>query len=315
MTWKANWEKSPPDWEADIRQSVSEYAAWYLQEAPMMWVAARKRAVDEAAEAMRTLNDFREVSVESLMGNPRVLSILRMAISPKMARDRFVEFVGLKKSLVLRMERDNALPKKQGEIGGELQRLCDFVTPLLDPQLFPWVSGARAPRPEEREKALLVLGDRRAGAIYDSALRQGQEEKQKVLMREFLESRGFEESFALAFEMPPGTFGFGRTVRIALPNGRQRNLPCDCVVSPLDPAMPLACVEMKSAGDYTNVNKRRKEEAEKHDALHRAYGDDVVFLLQLCGYFNVGYLDFEAHAGIDWAWDHRLSDLSAYFGI
>ena len=37
----------------------------------------------------------------------------------------------------------------------------------------------------------------------------------------------------------------------------------------------------------------------------------VVFLLQLFGYFGPPYLGFEAAAGIDWAWDHRLSDLRA----
>jgi hypothetical protein len=97
--------------------------------------------------------------------------------------------------------------------------------------------------------------------------------------------------------------------------GPDRKLPVDCVVAPMRQGMPLACVEMKSAGDYTNVNKRRKEEAEKHDALVGAYGNRVVFLLQLFGYFDFNYLNFEALAGIDWAWDHRLTDLAPYFGI
>jgi hypothetical protein len=43
--------------------------------------------------------------------------------------------------------------------------------------------------------------------------------------------------------------------------------------------------------------------------------DSAVFLLQLFGYFNRPYLGFEAAAGIDWAWDHRLGDLARYFGI
>jgi type II restriction enzyme len=86
-------------------------------------------------------------------------------------------------------------------------------------------------------------------------------------------------------------------------------------VSPLDTELPLACVELKSAGDFTNVNKRRKEESDKHDALKRAHGEHAVFLLQIFGYFGHSYLDFEAAAGIDWAWDHRLSDLASYFGI
>ena len=112
-----------------------------------------------------------------------------------------------------------------------------------------------------------------------------------------------------------GTFGFGRNVRVVREDGEPQNLPVDCVIAPLDAALPLACVEMKSAGDFTNVNKRRKEESDKHAALRRTHGDGAVFLLQLFGYFGRSYLEFEAAAGIDWAWDHRLDDLSPSLGI
>lgn len=315
MSWEANRAKHPDQWLADIDQSVADYAEWYMREAPIMWANARDRAVVEAENAMTSLNDFRNVSVEALKANPKTLSVIRMAVSPKMARERFVEFVGVKKSLGETMERRDALPKRDLQLDASLQRICDFAVPLFDPALFPWIADDRAPTPGERRDALLVLGERRAGANYDPDLRNAQEARQKDLMREFLEAHGLSESLRPAFEMPPGTFGFGRNVLIPKGDGRNRNLPCDCVVAPRKKSMPLACVEMKSAGDFTNVNKRRKEEAEKHSALSRAHGDSAVFLLQLFGYFDLGYLSFEASAGIDWAWDHRLTDLSVYFGI
>jgi hypothetical protein len=31
--------------------------------------------------------------------------------------------------------------------------------------------------------------------------------------------------------------------------------------------------------------------------------------LFLCGYFDSGYLGYEAAEGIDWVWEHRISDL------
>jgi hypothetical protein len=186
---------------------------------------------------------------------------------------------------------------------------------LLDPEIFRWVEDDRPPIAGERSKALLIIGERLANALYLPVLRNTQELRQKQLMRAYLESEGFEETVEPPFEMSSGTFGFGRNVRVVQEDGAPQNLPVDCVLSPLDPDLPLACVEMKSAGDFTNVNKRRKEEASKHDALKRAHGDRVVFLLQLFGYFGRPYLGFEAAAGIDWAWDHRLSDLAPYFGI
>ena len=41
----------------------------------------------------------------------------------------------------------------------------------------------------------------------------------------------------------------------------------------------------------------------------QTYGQDVKFIFFLCGYFDSGYLGYEAAEGIDWIWEHRLSDL------
>lgn len=75
--------------------------------------------------------------------------------------------------------------------------------------------------------------------------------------------------------------------------------------------MPLL-VEAKSAGDFANVNKRRKEEAVKMSQLRLTYGDDVRYVLFLCGYFDSGYLGYEAAEGIDWVWEHRIADFEEF---
>jgi hypothetical protein len=73
-------------------------------------------------------------------------------------------------------------------------------------------------------------------------------------------------------------------------------------------------IEAKSAGDYTNTNKRRKEEAQKINQLRSTLGENVRFVLFLCGYFDTQYLGYEAGEGIDWVWEHRIDDL-VQFGI
>ena len=75
--------------------------------------------------------------------------------------------------------------------------------------------------------------------------------------------------------------------------------------------LPLL-IEAKSAGDFTNVNKRRKEEAVKMSQLRRTYGADVRYIMFLCGYFDSGYLGYEAAEGIDWVWEHRIEDLREF---
>lgn len=307
--------KSPPEWQPDIDRSVAEYDEWYLAESPGMFADARGRAVVEVEEAMQATDDFRALDADTLTARPGALFVARMCVSPPMARDRFVGFSGANKSLVTAMERDGAIPANVRRLRMQLEVMCDFLRPLLDSGLFCWLEDDRTPTVAERDKALLVIGERLASAFYLPALRTAQEARQKELLRAYLEAEGFEESLGRPFEMAPGAFGFGRNVRVVREDGEPQNLPVDCVVSPLDAELPLACVELKSAGDFTNVNKRRKEESDKHDALKRAHGDNAVFLLQLFGYFGHSYLGFEAAAGIDWAWDHRLSDLASYFGI
>ena len=89
-------------------------------------------------------------------------------------------------------------------------------------------------------------------------------------------------------------------------------LQIDCAIQPhgATPGQIPILIEAKSAGDATNTNKRRKEEAQKANQLRARYGDSVRFLLLLCGYFEVGYLGYEAAEGIDWVWEHRLDDLA-----
>ena len=87
---------------------------------------------------------------------------------------------------------------------------------------------------------------------------------------------------------------------------------CDVAIQRQTPPRPgrlPILIEEKSAGDFTNTNKRRKEEAVRIAQLQQVYGKDVEFILFLCGYFHSGYPGYEAAEGIDWVWEHRIDDL------
>lgn len=94
------------------------------------------------------------------------------------------------------------------------------------------------------------------------------------------------------------------------------NVPIDVVIAPKAAKKRRFPIffEAESAGDFTNTNKRRKEEAIKMAQLRNTYGKKIQFNLFLCGYFDSGYLGYEASEGIDWVWEHRIDDL-AKFGI
>jgi len=116
--------------------------------------------------------------------------------------------------------------------------------------------------------------------------------------------------------MPSGTYANRLNVPVKRPDQKRLNIPVDAVVMPKSAKpgeLPLL-IEAKSAGDYTNVNKRRKEEATKMNQLRDTYGKNMRFILFLCGYFDTGYLGYEAAEGIDWVWEHRIEEL-AKFGL
>lgn len=117
--------------------------------------------------------------------------------------------------------------------------------------------------------------------------------------------------------MQPGTFGFRMNIPVKVERIEEPiNIPIDAVVLPKRARkgnLPLL-IEAKSAGDFTNVNKRRKEEATKMKQLVTTLGKRTRYILFLCGYFDVGYLAYEAAEGIDWVWKHRINDL-AEFGL
>jgi hypothetical protein len=110
--------------------------------------------------------------------------------------------------------------------------------------------------------------------------------------------------------MMPGTFAFHYSVATG-GETHKVNVSVDALIQPrvLRPNRLPIMVEAKSAGDFTNTNKRRKEESKKISQLKTTFGEDVCYIVFLCGYFDSGYLGYEAADGIDWVWEHRIEDL------
>lgn len=149
--------------------------------------------------------------------------------------------------------------------------------------------------------------------MSEPIIRNAQEKHQLSNVEKFLKRKGYRQKKHPASEplatMAAGTFGFRMNVVVG--DRHQINIPVDVVIQPQKPranGLPIF-IEAKSAGDFANVNKRRKEEATKIRQLRDKYGADTQFLLLLCGYFDSGYLGYEAAEGIDWVWEHRIDDL------
>jgi hypothetical protein len=194
-----------------------------------------------------------------------------------------------------------------------LKRICDVIYPLIDRDLFPWVQKGQTPGKTDKTLAATVVADRLCGAIADPIIRNAQETRQLELLGRFLNGYGYlqvrSDSFLTLADMASGTYCFRRNVPVG--GERRVNIPIDVVIQPHQPRLNQlpVLIETKSAGDYTNTNKRRKEEATKIRQLRDQYGQDTQLILFLCGYFNTAYLGYEAAEGLDWVWEHRIEDL------
>ncbi|MBI1747717.1 MAG: XamI family restriction endonuclease [Acidobacteria bacterium] len=304
----------PQLWKNDIAMSVDMFNAWFLQFAPVTYQATRIKTTEDVKRALHHVNDFRELAPEILKEYPWILPTLRMSTAPPIARDRLIGLAKTSSALVQKMEM-GALPARMDTtlVDQDLERICAIICKLLDLDLFPWLEDGRVPNNLERARASTIIADRLCGAVADPIVRNAQEHRQLSLIEKYLLERDYVRSIhpthKTITEMEPGTFSF----RMNVPAAREKrvNIPIDVVIQPKEPKshkIPLL-IEAKSAGDFTNTNKRRKEEATKINQLRATYGPDIQLVLFLCGYFDSGYLGYEAAEGLDWVWEHRIEDI------
>ena len=311
----------PDRWKADIEQSVDMYNNWFIRFAPEAYRTTRFQTTIDVKTTLEATENLTDIDVELLRANPSILPTLRMATCPPLAVDRLIGLAGVPANLVKVMEKDGKLPRRMSrqEVDSALGKVAAVIQKMADKDILVWLEWGDAPSEQERYRAATILADRLCGAVANPIIRNAQEKRQLDAIAVWLEDRGYANLPAggqRSYDnMEPGTFSF----RMNVPAGqegtdRQVNIPVDAVIMPQAARprdLPLL-VEAKSAGDFANVNKRRKEEAAKMSQLRQSYGEDVRYILFLCGYFDSGYLGYEAAEGIDWVWEHRIGDLEEF---
>lgn len=306
-------------WKKDVAASVDFYNEWFMNFAPKAFRETRIITTQQVEDTLRKTDNLTDIRPEVLQKHPSVLAILRMSTCPPIARDRLTGLSGVSRSLVTSMEKDNRVPPKmaQSELTEQLEMIGEIIERLADPDIIVWKGRGDKGTDEEIHRASTIVADRLCGSVADPIIRNAQEQRQLAAMKDWLEARGYRELKSGEAKdwksMPKGTFSFRSNVPV-LGGSNGINIPVDAVIMRKDAQdgdLP-ALFEAKSAGDFTNTNKRRKEEAIKMHQLRKTYGDKVTFDLFLCGYFDSGYLGYEAAEGIDWVWEHRIDDLEKF---
>lgn len=311
----------PHLWKNDVDASVDLYNNWFMRFAPKTYRDKRVDVTKHVKNGLLETSDLENITPAVLQANPGILPMLRMATCPPLARDRLVGLAYADKNVVLCMEEGECpLRMSPADLQRNLERIAATLTKLLDRDMFPWLAANKKATRIERARASTIIADRMCGAQSDPIIRNAQEARQLKLISEYLMPRGYVQknhpSSKSIRDMPPGTFGVRMSVAgIQVDrNGKEKrvNIPIDVVIQPHKPRphrVPIL-IECKSAGDFTNVNKRRKEEAAKISQIRKAPETrEAEFILFLCGYFDGQYLGYEAFEGMDWIWEHRIEDM------
>ena len=308
----------PNLWKADTRASVDQFNRWFMQFAPKAYRDSRKKTIEDVEQGLTFTNDLTTINPGLLRTHPGILPTLRMSTCPPLARDRLIGLADSTKNLVGTLETGKLPPQIAPNIlDAHLKKIAEILLRMLDVDIFPWLAEKRKPTEEERYRSSTIVADRLCGAIAEPIVRNAQEKRQLALIEKYLTERGYKLKAHPAAtplnQMEPGTFCFRLNVLVKPSKAEPKTvkIPIDVVIQRKKaklPNLPIL-IEAKSAGDFTNVNKRRKEEAIKINYLRATYGQGVVFVLLLCGYFDAAYLGYEAAEGIDWIWEHRIKDL------
>jgi len=297
------------------------YNDWFMRFAPEAYRTTRVQTTKDVAATLKATKNLTNVGVELLKAKPSVLPSLRMSTCPPLAVDRLIGLAGVSRNLVTLMEKANRLPPRMPgwELDRNLEKVGEIIEKMADPDVFVWLKRGDDPSKQELYRAATIVADRLCGAVANPIIRNAQEKRQLTSISEWLTALRYKHLPAgkgtRYDEMQPGTYSFRLNVPVEQEGTANTvNIPVDAVVMPRTAKaeeLPLL-IEAKSAGDFTNVNKRRKEEATKMNQLRRTYGENVRYILFLCGYFDSGYLGYEAAEGIDWVWEHRINDLGKF---
>lgn len=305
----------PHLWKQDTQASVDHYNKWFMKFAPKAFRDTRLHVTNSVEQAILDSNDMRDLSPDLLLSRPGILPTLRMSCCPPLAVDRLVGLAYTNKNLVGNMEKGKlAVTMSKQTVSLHLARIVNVISRLLDPDIFVWISEKREPAAEERHRASTIVADRLTGAVANPVIRNAQEKRQLSGIATYLTKKGYTKKphppGAPLDTMTPGTFTFHYPVVTGIETHKV-NVSVDALIQPhvLRTSRLPIMVEAKSAGDFTNTNKRRKEEAKKFSQLRSTYGKDACYIVFLCGYFDSGYLGYEAADGIDWVWEHRIEDL------
>ncbi len=310
--WPSMNSDKPERWERDRDQARGEIIEWLS-----VAVDTKQRRDDlerRVAGSLKTLLNCQSIE-EALTKEPFILMTLRALTRRDVGTSQFATFLNVGESEIRRFEEGKRESATDLIVGAS-----KMIEVELDRGLVPWLQPKREPTSDEIDRAVHIGADRILRRSTSTELRYKHEPRQLEKLKAFLSTHGYEEhSFSTLVDpvqdVEPGVFSFRANVNGMTSEGLTLKQNVDVLIKPhgaIRKELPIF-MEAKSMTDEVNPNKRQKEEAQKVNNLKRMWADrnrrPLVYVLLLGGTVPRRYLEVEAGSGIDWVWEHRISDL------
>lgn len=163
--------------------------------APKAYREQRKIASKQVEEALKFTANLTNITPKILAGTPSLIEMLRMATAPPIARDRLIGLAKVHPNLVDSIETKGKLPPRMdvSDIEKDLEKISELITQMADKDIFTWLGNNSKPTSEEATRASLIVADRLCGSQSDPIIRNAQEKRQFVSVKDWLEKRGYKE--------------------------------------------------------------------------------------------------------------------------
>ena len=185
-------KKNVDQWKTDVQKSVLYYNEWFLKYAPSTYIKSRQEAIAKVETIFQKTDCLNTLSVNMLKEVPDAITILRMATTPPLARDRLVGLADIPRDFIKKLE-EGTLPSKLSESQANLilGKIIAIVNKILDKDIMPWLEKKATPDEIDRLSAKQIIGDRVCGSLADPLIRNEQERRQLSGIKKFLIKRGY----------------------------------------------------------------------------------------------------------------------------
>ena len=294
----------------DLKRSREHEMRVYLDSMKSMYENALLQNGEIYDIAAKLTDNFSKIKSKAILGDSRIIKILRYSISPSISQMKFGQFFGI--TSIDKYENDRLIPGtvKYNSLAKIAPNMAKFVVDNLDYRRFIWLKDKLTASEfglaidYAKKWTCSIAADQNAQTRYRNWRKDQQEHAISAILVKF----GYTKSGFSGIVTTSTDINLGEYTQEVKVQGRTKQ-KADLVVRSKK-SKKLVLIEAKAVGVEIDSTKRIKECCDKANDWRssEALGDPLIVVV-IAGFFNsTGIQNLKASL-INVIWEHRLSDL------